>query len=361
MSQRLKDIFFTSGSINSLADAVQQAYPEFDRGRFLDLIYDEAWEERALKEKMSHTAVCLHESLPDSFARSLEILKQVAPSVMGFEALTFPEFVAVYGQDEWDLSLPALGYFTKYGSAEFAIRPFLVQDAVRTMEYMYRWSEDDDSMVRRLSSEGCRPRLPWGISLPAFRKDPSLILPILDRLKDDEAETVRRSVANNLNDISKDHPDLVLDLSERWYGNTKHTDWVIKHVCRSLLKSGNPRAMVLFGFGDPENIHVNDFGLDKGEVKIGEDIYITFSLLVDTPDDSIVRLEYAVDFIKAWGQTSRNIFQIKESSFSPGLHPVKKKHSFVDRTTRKHYPGEHRFFIIVNGNEKASAMIRVHQ
>jgi len=360
MNQLLKDIFFTYESINSLADAVQQAYPKFDRGRFLDLIYDEAWEGRALMEKMSHAAVCLHESLPDSYGQSLEILKQVAPSVMGFEALTFPEFVAVYGQDERDLSLPALGYFTKYGSAEFAIRPFLVSDPDRTMEYMVRWSKNDDPMVRRLASEGCRPRLPWGIALHTFRQDPGPILPILENLKDDDAETVRRSVSNNLNDISKDHPDLVLDICERWYGTSEHTNWIVKHACRSMLKAGNTRAMLLFGFGDPVDIHVNSLEFDKKEVRIGEEVYFSFTLVVDTTGESKVRLEYAVDFIKARGQTSRKVFQIKELSYDPGSYPIKKKHSFVDRSTRKHYPGDHQFTIIINGTEKARAMLRVH-
>ena len=357
MAERLKDIYFTRESINNLADAVQQYYAQFDRENFLELIYDGGWQERALKDKMRHTAVCLHAVLPDSYAEALQILRQVVPSIKGFEALAFPEYVALYGMLNWDLSLSALGYFTKFGSAEFAIRTFLVRDAHRAMAYMYRWAEDEDAQVRRLSSEGCQPRLPWGIALPAFQVDPTPILPILEKLKDDGAETVRRSVSNNLNDISKDHPELVLDICQRWYGESKKTDWIVKHACRSLLKAGNPRAMNLFGFSDPRDIHVEDLRVDKEETNIGGEVNITFALLVGDGETRKLRLEYAVDFVKARGKISRKVFHIKEVSLTPGSYPITRKHSFVNRSTRVHYPGRHQITIIVNGVEKGSLFI----
>jgi 3-methyladenine DNA glycosylase AlkC len=99
------------------------------------------------------------------------------------------------------------------------------------MRYLYTRAEVQNHDVRRLASEGCRPRLPWAMALPQFRKDPSPALPILEKLKNDESDYVRKSVANNLNEISKDHPQLVLDICERWYGQTANTDWLVKHAC----------------------------------------------------------------------------------------------------------------------------------
>ena len=218
MNERLKDIFFTGESINSLAEAIEEAYPEFNKTRFFKLIFSDSWEEMALKEKMHHTAGCMYETLPGEYPRALEILKKVIPSVKGFEALAFPDFIERYGFEDWDRSLPALGYFTKFGSSEFAIRPFLAHNYKKVMPYIHEWAGDKDENVRRLASEGCRPRLPWGMRLDIFISDPGPILEVLEMLKDDESETVRRSVANNLNDISKDNPDIALEVAERWIG-----------------------------------------------------------------------------------------------------------------------------------------------
>ena len=128
----------------------------------------------------------------------------------------FTDYVEVYGLDDWEASIPALEEFTQQFSAEFAIRPFIVRYPERTMAQMLTWAGHESAEVRRLASEGCRPRLPWGIRLQDLVADPSPILPILERLKNDESESVRRSVANNLNDISKDNADVVLDLLPAW-------------------------------------------------------------------------------------------------------------------------------------------------
>jgi 3-methyladenine DNA glycosylase AlkC len=297
----------------------------------------------------------LHETLPNDYATALEILKQVAPAFSGFDAMVFPDYVECYGLEHWDLSLPALALFTTLCSSEFAIRPFIAQDPELAMATMREWAKDESEHVRRLASEGCRPRLPWATALPVFKKDPSLILPILETLKEDEAEYVRKSVANNLNDISKDHPDLVLDICERWYGHSEHTDWIVKHACRTMLKAANRRAMMLFGFGDPTHISVHKLNLGEGAICIGDDLPFTFELSVDGDKACLVRLEMGVTYAKARGKQSTKIFQIKEASFDPGRHPIRRKHSFRDLSTRKHYSGRHQISIIVNGVEKATA------
>jgi 3-methyladenine DNA glycosylase AlkC len=358
MAEQLKNILFTRSSIKKMAETIQQFYSAFEKEKFINLVFDKTWESKELKEKMRHVTLCLHETLPQSYPEALEILKQVAPHIQGFEGMSLPDYVELYGMEDWELSLPALGHFTKYASSEFAVRPFLDKDPERGMTYMLKWAEDEDQNVRRFASEGCRPRLPWAMALPKFKKDPNPILPILEKLKNDESEFVRKSVANNLNDISKNHPELMLDICERWYGQSKNTDWIVKHACRSLLKAGNKRALLLFGYSDPSHISVKDFQLDKETVLIGNDLQYSFELIINE-QESKVRLEYAVYFMKANGKLSKKVFKITENTYAPGRHEFSKKHSFADQSTRKHYPGEHQIAIIVNGEEKSKASFEV--
>ncbi len=355
MPEKLTDILLTGESVGQLADQVRAAYPAFDREEFLALVFDDAWHSRELKDRMRHVAQCLYEALPEDYPTALEILKKVAPSVRGFEAISLPEFVGRYGLDHWELSLPALAFFTRFGSSEYGIRPFLKQDPERAIAYMIQWAEHENEHVRRLASEGCRPRLPWGMALVAFKKNPSLILPVLEKLKNDESEYVRKSVANNLNDISKDHPDVVLDTCERWYGQSRRTDWIVRRALRTLLKAGNRRALLLFGFADPTCIHVEELTLDRDSLQIGDVLQYSFRLRVDGEEPRKIRLELGIDYVKKRGQLSRKLFAMKEDTFAPGTHVVSRSVGFADQSTRKHNPGEHHIAIIVNGVEKATA------
>jgi 3-methyladenine DNA glycosylase AlkC len=350
MAERLKDMFFTKDSINKFADTIGQHYPVFDKKQFLSLMSGKSFEAKELLDKMKHTTKCLFDTLPKPYKKALDILIKAAPDVKGFEAMALPDFVATYGMDDWDLSLPALGHFTKYYSSELAIRPFLDKDPEKGMVYMAAWADDKDPKVRRLASEGCRPRLPWAIALPKFKKDPSLILPILEKLKDDSSEDVRRSVANNLNDISKDNADLALEICEKWHGQSEKVDKIVKHACRTMLKSGNKRALAIFGYGDPSMIGVENLSRDKKSLKIGD--YLTFSFDIVVAKKSKVRLEYAVYFVKAKGKLSKKVFKISEKDYESGTYSISRKQTFQEQTTRKHYPGTHQISIIVNGEEK---------
>ncbi len=359
MAERLKDRFFSDKFIEELGDAILRLYPDFDKAEFSRLVYSDDWENKELKERMHHISHGMMATLPEDYARALKILTGIAPNFQGFNVMIFPDFVEKYGMDDWDLSLPALAFFTKLCSSEFAIRPFLAKNPERAMHYMYKWAEDENYHLRRLASEGCRPRLPWAMSLPVFKKDPALILPILETLQDDPVLYVRMSVANNLNDISKDHPDLVLDICERWYGHSKNTDWIVKRACRTMLKAGNKRALILFGFGDPDQLDVQGFSFDRQTLAIGDELRFSFELKLSDREVRRVRLEYGVDYVKANNKTSRKIFQIKEADFEAGSHTIKKKHSFKDLSTRKHYPGRHQFTIIINGVEKATGKVEL--
>jgi len=356
MPEKLKDILFPREKVQLFADLLVAAYPPFEVDKFVDLVCDEKWPERELKEKMRHTTRCLHRFLPEDFSLAVDILKSIVPKVEGFEAIVLPDYVEVYGLEHWDISLPALCELTKCGSSEFAIRPFLNKNLGKAMEFMYRWADDEDFRVRRFASEGCRPRLPWGAGVPALKKDPSPVIPILEKLKDDPELFVRKSVANNLNDISKDHPELVLDLCEKWQGKSENTDWIIKQGCRTLLKQGNTRAMRLFGFASPGKISIENLKLSNNSPEIGDKITFSFDLKVENSSKQKVRLEYVVHYVKSSGKTSPKVFQISETVFKKGIHHIKKNHSFANMSTRKHYPGAHKIEAVVNGQVKAAVV-----
>lgn len=366
--ERLKDILFTSEFVLGLARRLAEECPTFDAPEFTRRVLCPEWPEMALKEKMRHVTRCLHAALPADYPTTLAILRKVEPEFHGFDVMVFPDFVQCYGLGDWDISMPALEQFTKNCSSEFAIRAFLAADPRRAMEWVTRWSQSPDARVRRLASEGSRPRLPWGMGLPAFKRDPAPILPILEQLKDDPSEDVRRSVSNSLNDISKDHPELALDVCERWIGKTAEVDRLIKHACRDMLKKGNPRALALFGFdhaaagSTPEgaaSLSVENARIDPPAVAIGEKVRLAYDLLVESEAPVNVRLEYAVEFVRPSGKPSRKVFRLREAVFAPGRHGVQKNHSFLDQSTRKHYPGTHGFTVLVNGQELARISVEV--
>lgn len=345
--------FFTRRSVDALITTLSKYYPILDKEKLKKLIYDSQWENQWIRQKVRHVTECMHKVLPDSFDETVEILLKAAPEVSGWwEGMTLPDYIELYGQNFWDKSMSALVEFTKYTSAEFAIRPFLINQPEKTTAFLECLTSDDNENVRRYVSEGCRPRHPWGMALPLFKKDPSLILPILEKLKNDESESVRRSVANNLNDISKDNPETVLEIAEKWYGQSPNTDWLVKHACRTLLKNGSRRALKLFGFESTKNLIVSNFQLNKKSITLGEKITLTYSLDVKTDKETKVRLEYGVYFMKANGQLRRKVWRIAEKSYQPGSYMISKNHKFVDSPTKKHYQGTHCISIIVNGEEK---------
>ena len=357
MAERLKDRFFTDDSVRTFTKTMKKHYARFDERKFYELVFCDSFKDMELMEMGRHATECLAQVLPRAYSRAVKILMMAAPETKGFESFCLPTYVELYGLDDWEYSLPAMATFTKYSSSEFSIRPYIKQDAARAMAFLEALASDDDDKVRRFASEGCRPRLPWAMALPDFKKDPSPILPILEKLKDDDSEFVQKSVANNLNDVSKDHPELVLDICERWQGTSKNTDWIIKRACRTMLKAGNARAMRLFGFGDPKSILIEKLEFKKKSVKIGEKVQFSFSLNVKTKKKCKVRLEYIMHFAKASGKESKKVFQIIEKVYAPGSHDLTRSHSFADQSTRKHYPGNHRIAIVVNGVEKADTDI----
>jgi 3-methyladenine DNA glycosylase AlkC len=332
----------------------QSVYPEFAKTKFLEILLDDDWEARELKQRMRHITLCLGEVLPKDYQSALAIMKRVGATLDGkFEYMFFPDFVEVYGLEDFEVSTEALRLFTPLCSSEFAVRPFIMEYPKKMMALMMEWTKSENHHVRRLASEGCRPRLPWGMALRDFKKNPAAVLPILEALKDDESEYVRRSVANNLNDISKDHIDLVLAIGERWFGANPNRNKLVKHALRTLLKKGNTQAMELFGFANPKSISVTHLKISPLKINIEDDGVFSFKLEHSAGKTTKLRIEYAVYYMKSNGTQSRKIFQLTENTFETDtIYEFEKKQHFKNLTTRKHYVGTHRLALVVNGVEK---------
>lgn len=350
----MKDQYFQPDMIARLGSQVEKAYSPFSGKHFVRTVISDPWESLELMDRMRKVTDCLHQFLPDDYPEALEILVSIATDFEGFDSLVFPDFVRRYGVEHLDESIPALQRFTELCTSEFAVRPFIERYPTRMFNQLEQWAKSENYHHRRLASEGCRPRLPWASALRALKKDPTPIFPVLEVLKEDPELYVRRSVANNLNDISKDHADQVVELVRRWKGRSRETDWVVKHACRTLLKQGRPDVLELFGFASPGAIGASSLKLEKTRIKIGE--AVVFRSKVRTSDESLgkLRLEYAVHFVKKNGTTSPKVFQISEREESAAEIDVRRKHSFKDLSTRKHFAGEHMIELRINGVVKAT-------
>lgn len=347
MAEPLKNMY-SKEYLNNFADVFVRIYPKFNKAKFLNLVFDKDWDNKELKQRMRHISVCLHTVLPPDYKKSIDILKKAVPHFNGFLSMTFPDYVEVYGLDDYDTSIPALELFTQHGSSEFAIRHFIVKYPKKVMPQMLKWARHKNHHVRRLASEGCRTRLPWAIGLPEFKKNPAEVLKVLEILKNDKSEYVRKSVANNLNDISKDNPDIAFETAKKWFGKSPETNWIIKHGMRGLLKKGDVEALKLFGFEGAEGIKISALKIDKDKLKVGEKISFRFKLQTDK--EQKIRLEYTIDFITSSGKNSRKIFKITENIYEKGrTYEFKKSHSFKDLTVRKHFKGIHTLAMVVNG------------
>ena len=365
MAEALKDMYHLD-FLTKFGEKVQAVYSSFDIKQFVMLTMREDWESLALKARTRRITESLGECLPESYPVAIEILLQITDDCTHLAYLFFPDFVEVYGQDDahWDLSMEALARFTSGSSAEFAVRAFILRNPDKMMAQMLIWARHPNEHIRRLASEGCRPRLPWGQALTIFKRDPALILPILELLKDDTSLYVRKSVANNLNDIAKDHPELVVQIAERWQGISERTDWIIRHACRTLVRKCHPGAMALFNYLPSHDLssivaraelHVN-----PQKVCIGENTDLKYSIEFSNEKPVHLRIEYGIDFVKAGGKISRKLFLLSDKTIAPNTNiKGNRRHQWKNLTTRRHYAGEHRIVLIINGYEAASSTIQL--
>lgn len=354
---------YTHALIDRTGEWLHQFYPKLDRQQFRELVFAEGWGELEFKGRIRRITSALTEVLPDNYEEALHVIEQAAPQMRGVEYLFVPDFIEVNGlaPENYELSMKYLTLFTPYSSSEFAVRPFIERYPIETMKRMMEWTGSPNEHIRRLASEGSRPRLPWGSKLRGFITDPTPVLPILHELKQDESLYVRKSVANHLNDISKDHPELVLDLASSWYGQHEHTDWIVRHASRSLLKKGHPKALSLFGYVEQGATHIEHLQLARDTVAIGEDLHFSFDVVNESGQSQMLRIEYEIGYMKANGKQAPKRFKCSDKTFPTGRTKVATKQSFKVITTRKHYAGLHTLTIVVNGQPAATATFVLEQ
>lgn len=350
----LKESLFSPKLIGAFGEAIQSAYSPFDRTGFSAQVFDDKWAGRELKARMRHVTETLHKFLPTPYRSALQVLQRAAPRFPAgsFVAMVPSDYVSLYGLDDFEVSIPALELFTQRVSAEFAVRPFIIRYPQRMMTQMLKWADHPSFHVRRLATEGCRPRLPWGVSLPDLKKDPTPILPILDKLYCDPAETVRRSVANNLNDIAKDNPEVVLKTLKRWQdgGKSAELDWIIRQALRTLIKAGDPSALALIGVGTQVQVKVRALKVSPTRIPMHGSVTFSFEIesLADEPQDVVI--DYVLHLARARGKMGTKVFKLARRTLKPReVAQISRVHSFAPITTRRYYPGLHAVQPQING------------
>ena len=348
MATLLKNLY-SQEFIKKLSNSLQNSYKDFKKDEFKKAIFTNSWESLELKQRMRHISKTLKVFLPFSYKEQIEILTAVKKDFKALEAMIFQDFVEVFGLDDFEVSMKALEVFTQDSSSEFAIRQFILKYEDKTMTQMKIWSQSSNEHLRRLSCEGCRPRLPWAIALPLFKKDPRKVFEIIELLKNDKSLYVKKSVANNLNDISKDNPHLVINFIKTNLGVSKNLDWICKHASRTLLKKADKEILKLFSFDKSKHVDIQNFSCDLS-VKINESLNFSFEL-VSQEEIGNVRIEYAIDYLKSNKNHNKKVFMISQNEIKSSSKKFIKRQSFKNMTTRKHYSGIHFISILINGEE----------
>lgn len=343
--------------VGELSRRIKKTYTQFEEKKFNDFITSKL-DDLTLKERVNLIRQGLEKYLPQDFNQSSAILINsleneliLEPSETDWNSfIIWPktDYIAKNGLNHFDLSMQALYEMTKRFTAEWAIRPFIEKDSKKTLALLKIWAKDSNLHIRRLASEGIRPRLPWGMALKDFKKNPIPILEILEILKDDKELYVRRSVANNLNDISKDNPEIVINLLKKWQKNSnKNRDWIIKHALRTLFKKGNKDALALVGNHSPQ-IKFKQLNLINKIITIGDNL--TFWVSIESLIPQKLMIDCKIHYLKANGKHIGKVFKLtnKKAGKKENLE-IKRKISFKNMTTRKHYSGHHFIEIMVNG------------
>jgi len=367
--------FINADVVGDAGRHLQRVWPAFDRERFERLALD-GLEGLELKARAHRVADALEATLPRDFARAADILQaSLAPVTDGVDAapparsdaglsgwVVWPltEYVARRGLDTPERALVALHAMTQRFSAEWAIRPFIVRHPALTFETLRCWTRDASPHVRRLVSEGSRPRLPWGLQLKALVADPSPTLPLLRALQDDPSAYVRRSVANHLNDIAKDHPALVARwVAEHLEGASAERRALLRLACRTLIKRGDATVLALWGHGSPlrgqARLHVA-----PRQARVGDTLRLTVTLVSRSARPQNLAIDYAVHHVGARGGTSAKVFKGWTLTL-PARETVERsrRHSLRPVTTRRYHAGAHRIDLLVNGRVAAQASFRL--
>lgn len=363
---------FNEAAIRGMADHFTRVAANFDGPGFIARGVD-GLDGLELKGRSDHIVDAMEAYLPDSFPAASEILvASLAPmedlsdgklvegvstrGLRGWPIMPMADYIARCGQGHLALALDALKAMTPRFSSEFAIRPFLHDQTEATLDVLMCWAQEGDEHVRRLASEGTRPRLPWGMQLTRFVADPTPVVTLLEHLKDDPSEYVRRSVANNLNDIAKDHPECVVDIARRWMnGASNDRQRLIRHGLRTLIKAGHPGALDVLGYG-PAALMLERFEISTPKITLGETVTFELEFKSTSPTDQPLIIDYAVHHVRAGGKMSAKVFKWKTTILKAGaVFAGSKRHPIKPITTRRYYAGQHRVEILINGQSISSA------
>jgi 3-methyladenine DNA glycosylase AlkC len=335
--------------------AQRLAAPGFDAACF-EALATRGLEALELKARVDQVCTALEATLPDDFEAAADCLQPALADLQGWALWPIGEFVARRGLQHAPRSLELLHALTQQFTAEFAIRPFIVRHPELVFATLQRWVRDPNEHVRRLVSEGSRPRLPWGLRLQALVQDPSPTLPLLLALQDDPSEYVRRSVANHLNDIAKDHPERVADWLEAHLPDaSSERRQLLRRASRTLIKQGHRRVLSAWGLGQALRGHVS-LALQPTQVTLGESLALTVTLRSTSPRVQRLAIDYAVHHVKADGRTTPKVFKGRVVELPPhGTLTLHKQHSMRAVTTRRYHAGRHAIEVQVNGRPSAEA------
>jgi 3-methyladenine DNA glycosylase AlkC/plastocyanin len=360
----LKDELFNAGKVAYLAGLVDNGLAGFDRPGFEREVMERLLE-LELKQRIAWIAEVLDRHLPDDFGAAADAIEASLPPPLDptrtdddfgdFIFAPFGHWVAEHGLDHPDRALRCLHALTMRFSMEDAVRAFLRHDPDGTLAVLERWVDDDNYHVRRLVSEGTRPRLPWSgrVSLP-----PDRVMGLLDRLHADNTRYVTRSVANHLNDVAKDDPDRVLDTLSRWRAAARQRPdelaWLTRHALRTLIKAGHRDTLTFLGYRPDPPVAVS-LELTTPTVTIGE--ALRFEVTVEATAPAPLIVDYVIDFRKANGATAPKTFKLKTVELAAGQTVTwAKTHRLRgDATTYRLHPGDHRITVQVNGNAGPTA------
>ena len=359
MGEPLKT-FFSNALVRRLADDMARAHPGFpvrpftkDACRGLDAL--------ELIDRGRHIADALGAHLPRSYPKAIEILIQslgpehatdelIGAGMAPFFYLPHTLFVAERGLEHFDLSMRAQYELTKRFSAESSIRPYIGRDPERAMAFLQAWAADRNPHVRRLVSEGTRLRLPWAPRVAWLDQHPDRVLALLERLKDDPSTMVRRSVANNLNDLGKVWPDLLIRTARAWLERASPERRIlVEHALRGAVKRGDANALGLLGYGETPRVCVELVAFTPTRVRIGGRVAMTFGLKSTSARRQQLLVDVAVHFVKARG-TSAKVFKLARIILEPRERvDFKTSFSLAVHTTRVPRPGRHAVDVVVNG------------
>lgn len=345
-----------SGIVEAYARGIKSSSKKFDGDSFISI--SEELNQLELRDRVRRLAHGFQQCLPGDFPEKLNVLIQSIEkeNLNGFQLWPVTEFIQIYGLQHSEKSLSALTHLTTLFTSEFAIRPFLIHDPKTTYAYLLKLTKSKNPLHRRWASEGTRPRLPWGERLFEAVKDPTPGLKILEHLKFDSEIYVRKSVANHLNDIAKDHPQLVVDTILRWNEQVpssfkKEFDFIRKQALRSLVKQGHKEALKVFGVNSKnKNLIAGGLKIEKNKIKVGDKIKFHFALQNRAATSQAYIVDYIIQHRKANGELKPKVFKLKSGSLTPKENlNITKAHSFRKVTTRTYYKGEHRLEILLNG------------